>query len=87
MANIFCLGSLVHIMGAVFDKRNWPKIEVLMNSYLPLFCSGGGSGGLIIHVNTADHMTVSSSSNCNLQTGSAQQQGKRVREGGRGVDG
>ena len=45
--------------------------------------SGSGSVGLIIHVNTAEpNMTVSSSPNCNLQTGSAQQQGKRVREGG-----
>ena len=46
-------------------------------------CHGSGSVGLIIHVNTAEpNMTVSSSPNCNLQTGSAQQQGKRVREGG-----
>ena len=57
---------------------------VKKNLNVPIFprllsAAGGGSGGVIIHVNTADHMTVSSSSNCNLQTGSAQQQGKRVR--------
>ena len=60
---------------------------VKKNLNVPIFprllsAGGGGSGGVIIHVNTADHMTVSSSSNCNLQTGSAQQQGKRVRGGG-----
>ena len=76
IANICCLGCTVSKKENGKNNLNVPIFPRLLSA------AGGGSGGVIIHVNTADHMTVSSSSNCNLQTGSAQQQGKRVREGG-----
>ena len=64
-------------------KLNFLNCIVQVKLWQTATGSGSGSVGLIIHVNTAEpNMTVSSSPNCNLQTGSAQQQGKRVREGG-----
>ena len=78
IANICCLGCTVSKKENGKNNLNVPIFPRLLSA------AGGGSGGVIIHVNTADHMTVSSSSNCNLQTGSAQQQGKRVRGEGEG---